>query len=68
MYIYLFIYGFIYVCMHLHFITFFLACLHLYFYQESESSEEEDMSEENLEETEGWKLLKKAIDLKCQNI
>ncbi|XP_022800935.1 uncharacterized protein LOC111338684 isoform X2 [Stylophora pistillata] len=34
--------------------------------QDSESSEEEDNFEERLEEKEGWKLLRKAIDSKVK--
>ncbi|PFX19084.1 hypothetical protein AWC38_SpisGene16514 [Stylophora pistillata] len=33
--------------------------------EESESSEEEDNNDEKLEEKEGWKLLRKAIESKC---
>lgn len=35
--------------------------------QDSESSEEEDVYNETLEETEGWKLLMEAIESKCEN-
>lgn len=35
--------------------------------QDSESSEEEDVYNKTLEETEGWKLLMEAIESKCEN-
>lgn len=37
------------------------------FSEEPESSEEEDVVDEKLEETEGLKLLQRAMDSKCEN-